>query len=110
MEAMQNVAAVDAYIFHTRRIMAAVADFCFRKLSDVGLDVVPSKGGYYIFPNFKAIKDSLSKRNIITGDQMCTAILQESSVALIAGGPSFQRPVDELTTRLCFVNFDGQYA
>ena len=25
----------------------------------------------------------------------------------MAGGPAFLRPVDELTTRLCFVCFDG---
>ena len=26
------------------------------------------------------------------------------------GGPAFLRPLDELTTRLCFVNFDGTKA
>lgn len=25
----------------------------------------------------------------------------------MAGGPAFLRPADELTVRLCFVNFDG---
>lgn len=28
----------------------------------------------------------------------------------MAGGPAFLRPVDEFTTRLCFVNFDGSNA
>lgn len=28
----------------------------------------------------------------------------------MAGGPAFLRPVDEFTTRLCFVNFDGKHA
>lgn len=28
----------------------------------------------------------------------------------MAGGPAFLRPEDELTVRLCFVNFDGAKA
>ena len=28
----------------------------------------------------------------------------------MAGGPAFLRPVTELTTRLCFVSFDGKLA
>ena len=28
----------------------------------------------------------------------------------MAGGPAFLRPVDEFTTRLCYVNFDGKQA
>ena len=28
----------------------------------------------------------------------------------MAGGPAFLRPPDELTTRLCFVDFDGEKA
>ncbi len=29
------------------------------------------------------------------------------SLQLMAGGPAFLRPVEELTTRLCYVCFDG---
>ena len=29
---------------------------------------------------------------------------------LMAGGPAFLRPEDELTTRLCYVDFDGEIA
>ena len=28
----------------------------------------------------------------------------------MSGGPAFLRPVEELTTRLCYVNFDGDDA
>lgn len=34
--------------------------------------------------------------------------LNLSSPQLMAGGPAFLRPVNEFTTRLCYVNFDGK--
>ena len=41
---------------------------------------------------------------------MCDTVFEEVAVALMPGGPSFLRPVEELTVRLCFVNFDGSVA
>ena len=35
---------------------------------------------------------------------------KEVSVVLMPGGPLLLRPAEELTVRLCFVNFDGSVA
>ena len=63
-----------------------------------------------MFPDFEVIRCALAKRGITTSQQMCNTIFEEASVALMPGGPAFLRPVQELTTRLCFVNFDGSIA
>lgn len=99
-----------AFISHLRRILEVVAGFCHRHLTEVGVKAVKSQGGFYMFPDFEAIRCALAKRGITTAQQMCDAIFDEVSVALMPGGPSFLRPVEELTVRLCFVNFDGHAA
>lgn len=104
-----------------------------RELSSIGLKVVEPSAGYYIFPNFEVIRESLKARGIHSGEAMCQAIFEEAKVAvssciywslinpwtekpqdllsqLMAGGPAFLRPKNELTTRLCFVNFNGSEA
>ena len=63
-----------------------------------------------MLPDFEVIRCALAKRGITTAQQMCDAIFEEVSVALMPGGPSFLRPVEELTVRLCFINFDGSAA
>ena len=99
-----------AFMCHLQRIMEAVADYSYRHLTEVGVKAVKPCGGFYMFPDFEVIRCALAKRGITTAQQMCDAIFQEVSVALMPGGPSFLRPVEELTVRLCFVNFDGSVA
>jgi len=99
-----------AYMSHQRRILAAVADYCYRHLTEVGVKAVKPRGGFYMFPDFEVIRCALAKRGITTAQQMCDAIFEEVSVRLMPGGPLFLRPVEELTVRLCFINFDGTVA
>lgn len=99
-----------AYMSHLRRILAAVADYSYQHLTEVGVKAVKPQGGFYMFPDFEVIRCALASRGITTAQQMCDAIFEEISVALMPGGPAFLRPVQELTVRLCFVNFDGSIA
>ncbi|GFR94235.1 aspartate aminotransferase-like [Elysia marginata] len=109
-EAMQDIAACDEYIFHVKRVMKCVSDFCFRELRSAKVRVSEPHGGFYTFPNFNVVKKALKKRGVVTGQGMCDAMLAECAVALLPGGPIHNRPDEELTTRLCFVNFDGAAA
>lgn len=99
-----------AYMSHLRRILAAVADYSYQHLTEVGVKAVKPQGGFYMFPDFEVIRCALANRGITTAQQMCDAIFEEISVTLMPGGPTFLRPVEELTVRLCFVNFDGSVA
>lgn len=99
-----------AYISHLRRILAAVGSYCHHHLTEVGVKAVKPSGGFYMFPDFEVVRCALAKRGITTAQQMCDTVFEEVAVVLMPGGPSFLRPVEELTVRLCFVNFDGSVA
>ena len=99
-----------AYMAHTRRIMAAVAEYSYKHLIQVGLKIAKPQGGFYMFPDFEILRGALANRGIVTCQKMCDAIFEECLVTLMPGGPPFLRPVDEFTVRLCYVNFDGAKA
>ncbi|CAI9735036.1 aspartate aminotransferase-like [Octopus vulgaris] len=100
----------DQYLNHTTRIMAKAGDYAYKELTAAGVEAVKPYGGYYLFPDFGILKPALAKRGITTGNKMCEAMFKEKSIVLMAGGPAFLRPESELTTRLCYVNFDGKKA
>ncbi|KAI8497233.1 hypothetical protein Bbelb_251820 [Branchiostoma belcheri] len=101
---------VQEYRAHCSRILQAVGSYSCKELRAVGVKVVQPTSGYYILPNFEVLRPSLSKRGITTCTQMCEALFEEARVALMAGGPAFLRPINEFTTRLCFIDFDGSHA
>ncbi|XP_052807101.1 aspartate aminotransferase-like [Mya arenaria] len=109
-EVLQDTETCRQYQQHTTRIMAAVAKYCHSELTAVGVTAVQPKGGYYIFPNFEVIREQLRRRDVTSCEQMVNTIFCETAVSLMAGGPGFLRPEDELTVRLCFVHFDGAKA
>jgi len=41
-----------------------------------------SSSGFYIFPDFGNIRKELQNRGIETGEQMCSAIMEEVGVAV----------------------------
>ncbi|KAK2187189.1 hypothetical protein NP493_176g03009 [Ridgeia piscesae] len=107
---LRNVEECDSYMHHTTRIMKAAAEYSYSELTAVGVRCTKSTAGFYLFPDFGLVRESLLKRGIETVGQMCDVMLKEANVALMGGGPAFLRPVTELTTRLCYVNFDGAVA
>ncbi|XP_078331755.1 aspartate aminotransferase-like isoform X2 [Crassostrea virginica] len=106
-EMFQNLDLCDEYIKHCSRILETVGSYCYWELTSVGVKAVRPTAGYYIFPDFEVIKENLKRRGIKTCEEMCQLMLDECGVAVMAGGPAFLRPVEELTTRLCYVPFDG---
>jgi aspartate aminotransferase len=55
------------------------------------------------------MKDKLNKRGITTADVLCERLLEECGIAILPG-VDFNRPVDELSARLSYVDFDGAKA
>ncbi|XP_076819770.1 aspartate/prephenate aminotransferase-like [Clavelina lepadiformis] len=99
-----------SYVFHCRRILQAVAKFCCRTLEEHGVHVREPHSGYYIFPDFETIRSGLTARGVTTGTGMCLALLEDTGVAVMAGGPAYLHGDEDLTVRLCYVNFDGAAA
>lgn len=99
------------YMRNTRRVMSAVAEYCYKKLVRVGVKVIKPQGGFFMYPDFEIIKQSLRKRGIETCQQMCDAMFKEALVVLMPWDTDLdQEGTERLTVRLCFVNFDGEKA
>lgn len=109
-EVLRDLDTCDAYMKHSARIMAAVGQYCYKELTEVGVKAIHPKGGFYIFPNLEILRPKLKARGIEKCEAMVNVLFDETSVSVMAGGPAFLRPEDELTVRLCFVNFDGAKA
>ncbi|CAL4093633.1 unnamed protein product, partial [Meganyctiphanes norvegica] len=104
----ENSSELDRYMKDCTRVLKAVASYCYKELKSVGVGGVQSEAGYYYMPDFEVVRKGLLKRNITTGDGMSQAML-EADVALM-GSHAFLQPAEELTTRFCFVCFDGRAA
>ncbi|XP_042859396.1 uncharacterized protein LOC122245532 [Penaeus japonicus] len=60
-------------------------------------------------PDFEVVREGLRARGMTTGDHMSKAMLDEADVAVMSAH-AFLRPVEEFTTRFCFVCFNGSKA
>lgn len=100
---------IEGYVSSARDILARLADFCFRRLSNAGIRIHPCEGGFYLFLDFGPIQDALRDRNINDSDTLCERLLEETGVATLPGR-RFERPDDELSLRMAFVDFDGEAA
>ena len=104
--ALKSHADLDRYMNLCCFILKNVGQYFVRELTRVGVKCTPSEAGYYILPDFDVCRESLNKKGVFTGREMCHMILEEKSVALLPGS-DFLRDESELTVRLCFVDFDG---
>lgn len=100
---------IDRFLGDSRRILRALGQRLARDLTQAGARVEPPQGGFYLFPDLSAFQAKLAARDIRTSDVLCERLLAETGVAILPGC-DFGRPVDELTVRLAYVNFDGGQA
>ncbi len=100
---------IEDYLFHARRILKALARYLVNELGSINIEVPMPHGAFYLFPDFGLFREKLAARGIHTSVQMCSAILEETGVAMLPGH-DFGRDPAELTARLAFVDFDGALA
>ena len=99
--------SIDDYLFHCRRILETVGQYCASTLIDAGIKVRMPVGAFYIFPNFKPFEEILNERNIYDSKTLCKQLLDDTGVALLPGS-DFGREAKELSARLAYVNFNGK--
>lgn len=109
VRAFEGGTELEEYLWQSRRVLRELGGHCRRRLIEAGLSVCRPQGGFYLFPDFDAHRDSLATRGITNARDLCTRILEETGVAMLPG-VEFGRPVDELTARLAYVDFDGARA
>lgn len=100
---------IDTYLFHCRRLLKGLGDWCGDRLTEAGIRFHPSDGGFYLFPEFSPFRQVLLERGVTTSTELCERILEETGVVLLTG-EAFGREAGELNARLAYVNFDGRQA
>jgi aspartate aminotransferase len=100
---------IDEYLSDSRRILEAMATYLVGELNSININISIPQGGFYLFPDFGLYRDKLARRGILTSVEMCSALLEETGVAMLPGH-DFGRDPSELTARLAFVDFDGERA
>lgn len=97
---------IDTYLVHSRRVLQAIGDYMHLRLTLAGATVQKPEGAFYLFPEFSKFRDALAKRDIKTSAALCTALLEDTGIAILPASDFGFMP-DHLAARLAFVDFDG---
>jgi aspartate aminotransferase len=109
VRAFRGGLTIERYLWHARRILSTLGEWCYERLSEVGIRLHPPEGGFYLFVDFSPHADALAARGIRDGEALCERLLEDTGVAILPGS-AFERPVADLTARIAYVNFDGAKA
>lgn len=106
-EAYNNITLADSFLSKQIALLSEISEYCTVALKNIGVKVHAAEGGFYLFPDFSPFAEKLNKRGIVTSEQLTTALMDEIGVALLPGS-AFGMSKNSLTTRLAFVDFDGE--
>ena len=106
IEAYQIGDDVESYLAHQRRILSLAGNYVWKTLSQAGINVHKPEGGFYLTLDFEPFRHVLNSKGIKTSKDICEALLSEKGVAMLPGSV-FGYDQDILTTRLCYVDFNG---
>jgi aspartate aminotransferase len=100
---------IERYLWHARRILRIVGERCTQILTDGGIKINQPMGAFYLFLDFTPFVKKFAKKGILDSATLCEQLLLDTGVAVLPG-VSFERPPEELTARLAYINFDGTKA
>lgn len=106
VHAFEGGLAIERYLWHTRRLLAALGQRSADILRQAGIRVRSPTGAFYLFADFSPLRDQLARRGIADDLTLCEMLLDQTGVAILPGR-AFQRQPHELTARLAYVDFDG---
>jgi len=109
VRAFRGGITIERYLCHARRILSTLGGWCHKQLSGAGIRLHAPEGAFYLFLDFSPFAARFAARGITDGEEMCERLLAETGVALLPGS-AFERPPEELTARLAYVDFDGSAA
>lgn len=106
IQAYQVGESVDNYLAHQRRILREAGTHVWQMLHHAGIHVHQCEGGFYLTLDFEPFRHALQARGIHTSNDLCECLIDTVGVAMLPGAV-FGYDSDSLTTRLCYVDFDG---
>jgi len=105
--AYKNKSLANEFLQKQIDLLKKVSTYCSTKLRQGGVKIHDAQGGFYLFPDFSEFKNKLAARKIETSEQLTSALMDETGVALLPGS-AFGMAQSSLTARLAFVDFDGE--
>jgi len=109
VRAFQGGVQIERYLCHARRILERLGNQCADMLNEGNIKVHPPCGGFYLYVDFEPLREKLAARGIRNSTTLCAQLLEDTGVAILPG-VDFERPANELTARLAYVDFDGAKA
>ena len=106
VRAFEGGIAIERYLCHARRILSYIGKRSTKVLAEAGIKVHQPEGAFYLFIDFSQFSEKLIPKGVVDSNTLCEKLLHDIGVAILPGA-SFQRPEEELTARLAYVNFDG---
>ncbi len=99
---------VNQYIADCTSILQEALALAHKHLTTGGLLCHPSKGGFYLFPEYSPFAESLASNGIVNAKQLSHTLLKQAKVATLPACDF--GVVDCLATRMAVTNFDGALA
>ena len=109
VRAFEGTIGMERYLWNSRRILKKLGTTIHSLLTSCNIQAPLPDGAFYLFCNFENLRDKLASKNIYNSTQLTRKLLEDTGVALLPGS-AFGRPINELTTRLSYVDFDGTRA
>ena len=109
IQAFSGDPLIEDYLWHVRRILSQLGRQCAQILKGAGIKVHFPMGGFYLFPDFGSLIHDLKRKKINTPNELCERLLEEKGVATLPS-MAFNRPSNEFTMRMAYVDFDGAAA
>ncbi len=109
IEAFQGHEEMNDYLDRCRKVLKAVAKAVSSQLEQSNISHPLAGGGFYMLPDFEHYRKQLAARGVVSSEQLCAQLLEQTGVALLPG-TAFGMPADQLLARLSYVDFDGQQA
>lgn len=100
---------IEDYLHHSRRILRELAKFMVGSFKEANITSPQIDGGFYVFPDFGFYREKLNALNIFTSEELCSAILKKTGVAMLPGIDFGLQP-SELVSRMAYVDFNGKEA
>ena len=65
------------HVENAKEVLKERADYTYKRLADMGFDVVKPKGAFYIFPSIKKFR--------LSSEEFCERLLREAKIAVVPG-------------------------
>ncbi len=100
---------IEEYLTKARHILKMLGQSVIASLQSAGVTVPQAEGGFYLFPDFSAFRESLLKKSVKNSKDLAEYILDRTGIACLSGSV-FGCPLKVLSLRMAYVDFDGEEA